>query len=220
MTRSLGISLLVGVCIGFAGSASAEYANGHEPTTDNRYSAILTEAVGGGLPSDTTDDQGRPLVITAILYGTAFQLRQLLELGYSATADYNGISAVHFTVTEECLGEKLAVVIAAGGDVNKRDGILGATPLHYAAQHHDTTCLEKIFEAGAGINAQDKQGRTAYFYALDEDNAAAVSALWNAGADPDIPSADGLDLFKYAIASDKTDLVKPLVFKLLGADQS
>lgn len=59
MTRSLGISLLVGVCIGFAGSASAEYANGHQPTTDNRYSAILTEAVGG--PASRYDLPGENL---------------------------------------------------------------------------------------------------------------------------------------------------------------
>lgn len=198
--------------VGCASSPGTDSATG---SSNSQYKDFLAQVAGGSLAPDAKDDQGRPAVITAVLYGSNEDLQRILNSGADPDAIYSGVTALHFAVSDACQGNKVGTLISAGADVNQVGKVLGSSPLHLAAQHEDPTCLVAIAEAGANVDVQDDQGRTAYFYAIDFGSEAAVETLSSLGADPTIPSADGLDIFKYAIASDKAGLVKPLVFKLV-----
>ncbi len=206
--------ITIGFCLTTVGCANAEKPHVQSEATTAEYGPLLANAADGQLPVDAKDDQGRPLVITAVIYGTDDQLQRMLEEGFDPNVAYSGVPALHFAVTDACQEHKLETLVNAGANVHEPDEILDSTALHHAAQHRNTACLGILAEAKADVDTQDGQGRTAYFYAVDQGSRPAVEMLWNLGADPTIPANDGLDIFKYAIASDKSEFVKPLVFKL------
>lgn len=204
-----GMAACCVLAAGYLGTALAE----QEPAED--YGEFLEQVVRGEKGAAVLDGQGRPPVITAILYGSTEQLQEVLEAGFDPDATFSGVPALHFSVSESCHEGKLIRLIRAGAEPEAKDELLGATPFHLAAQHENTVCLEILARAGADIDAQDSQGRTAYFYAIDHQAGLAIEKLWSFGADTSIASNDGLDIFQYAIASDKAELVKPLIFQLV-----
>lgn len=184
---------------------------GTQPS-EAEYQDFLEQVAGGSLEPGAKDDQGRPAVITAVLYGSNEDLQRILGQGGDPDASYSGVTTLHFALSDSCQADKVNTLISAGADVNLV-GEFGFSPLHLAAQHESPACLEALAKAGADIDAQDSQGQTAYFYAVDYGSESAIETLSSLGADPAIVSEDGLDVFKWAIVSDKADLVKPLVFK-------
>lgn len=182
--------------------------------SDSEYQKFLGKVVEGRLEVSAKDGQGRPAVITAIVYGSNEDLRQILNQGGNPNATYSGLTALHFAVSDSCKADKVNTLISAGSDVNLI-GEFGFSPFHLAAQHKTPACLEALAIAGADIDAQDRQGQTAYFYAIDYGSESAIETLSSLGADPTIVSENGLDIFKWAIVSDKADLVKPLVLRLV-----
>ncbi|MFC4257599.1 ankyrin repeat domain-containing protein [Marinobacter lacisalsi] len=184
----------------------------------SEYQDFLAQVVGGNLKATTKDDQGRPAVITAVIYGSDEDLQLVLNQGADPNATFSGLTALQFAVSDSCRAEKVGILINAGADVNRSGKILDSSPLHLAAQHQNAACVAALANAGADVNAQDNQGETAYFYAIDFASEPAIETLSSLGADPTIARKDGLDIFQWAIVNDRAGLVKPLVFKLVEQD--
>jgi carbon storage regulator CsrA len=60
---------------------------------------------------------------------------------------------------------RIAELIAAGADVNRKDNS-GSTPLHFAAQEQDVEIAGMLIEAGAEVDAKDKSGNTPLWRAV------------------------------------------------------
>ncbi|WP_302294720.1 ankyrin repeat domain-containing protein [Pyramidobacter piscolens] len=91
--------------------------------------------------------------------------------------------------------KRLRSALKAGSDPNA--AVDGLTPLMWAARdNRDKDMLSALIDAGADVNAQDPEGRTALMYAVK--NPAAVQTLMNAGARVDLFDTNGRSALEYA----------------------
>ena len=91
--------------------------------------------------------------------------------------------------------KRLRSALKAGSDPNA--AVDGLTPLMWAARdNRDKDMLSALIDAGADVNAQDPEGRTALMYAVK--NPAAVATLMNAGARVDLFDKNGRSALEYA----------------------
>src|SRR5947207_3354419 len=106
---------------------------------------------------------------------------------------YAGDTALHLAAA----GYRVEIVgqlLAAGADPNATGKYRDTSPLHYAADGYITgpswdskrqvKTIQVLLEAGAHINAQDKNGATPLHRAVRTRCADAVRFLLQAGADP------------------------------------
>ena len=178
---------------------------------------MLLDAIAGKVDVNSSDALGRPLVITAIATGDQNALTELLARGANPDADYLGVPALFFTVSDSCSSEPLSALLEAKADIAQKDGFMGSTALHFAAQHRDTRCLALLIQHGADVNASDNEGRTPYFYAVDFANADGINKLWDAGSHPAKRNKRGYDVFHYAILQEQAPLVRELLINYLEA---
>ena len=99
-------------------------------------------------------------------------------------------------------------LLAAGADPNAANNHRSGRPLHYAADGYvisanwnpklQVATIQLLVEAGAEIDAPDKNGATALHRAVRTRCAAAVRALLDAGADPTIRNKPGSTPFHLA----------------------
>lgn len=105
-------------------------------------------------------------------------VRLLLQRG----AKVNGTSALNHMLDRED-PEGLRLLLEAGGDPNERNGC-GETSLHWAIWRDRTpNVLRMLLEYGAELNAQRKDGRTAYALAAILGQTEAATFLAEQGAD-------------------------------------
>lgn len=216
IARSFIKTLLLACSLGLAQPSASASNMAAEVTSKDKLAAagfyeFIERAASGQLPLEAQDSDGRPALITAIIFGTPAQVQRLLEQGHDANVAFLSIPAIFFTVSDQCAAEKLNLLIKAGATINLHEGMGGSFPIHSAAQHEDTRCLDALLQKGANPNAVDALGRTAYFYAIDFANKNAIQKLWEAEANPMLKARDGLDPFHYAIMSEKKDLIVDLL---------
>jgi len=77
--------------------------------------------------------------------------------------------------------------LAAGMDANTKNGD-GIAPIHYAAIHGYSDCIEVLFKAGADLDQKDKFGDTALHIAAEYNDLKTISKLIEYGADVNLDS--------------------------------
>ncbi|XP_013384855.1 ankyrin repeat and protein kinase domain-containing protein 1-like [Lingula anatina] len=97
-------------------------------------------------------------------------------------------------------------------DVNKIDLLGGAcTPLHMAAQHGATQCVQLLLQHGADPNIQDWRGRTPLHWAVELGATQCVQLLLQHGADPNIQDGEGSKPLHMAARQDATQCLQLLL---------
>lgn len=93
-----------------------------------------------------------------------------------------------------------AALIAVGADVNTIDisTPFRMTALHMAAFYWNFGIVSLLLEAGANINAGDRDGWTPLHWAAQNDRAEAVALFLEAGADVDAVDRKGWTALKWA----------------------
>jgi hypothetical protein len=121
---------------------------------------------------------------------------------------YVGDTALHLAAA----GYRVAIVrllLAAGADPNAAPNHRRSGPLHYAADGYingpawdakrQVKTIRCLLDAGAVINAQDKNGASPLHRAVRTRCAAAVQYLLEAGADPALKNNSGSTSFHLAV---------------------
>src|SRR5262249_44972986 len=106
---------------------------------------------------------------------------------------YVGDTALHLAAAGYRV-EIIRQLLAAGSDPNATANHRCSSPLHYAADGYmnaaawngqrQVKTIQLLLEAGANLNAQDKNGATPLHRAVRTRCAAAVRCLLHAGGDP------------------------------------
>lgn len=105
--------------------------------------------------------------------------------------------------------EMVDLLLGAGADPNAAGNHRRSGPLHYAADGcpgaahwnaaHQLRTIERLLDAGAEINAQDKNGAAPLHRAVRTRCAAAVKLLLQRGADPLLKNKPGSTAFHLAV---------------------
>lgn len=145
--------------------------------------SIATFLAIAGADLEDRGDQGDTILISAVKYGFSDKFISLLcDLGAFVNAvDSMGCSAVHHAAMSSREDDALAVLIHAGGDVDRRD--LGSrTPLIAAVQNYRFNSIEKLLEYGADLEARLQNGRTALHIAISMRSSSLTEFLSDHGA--------------------------------------
>jgi hypothetical protein len=121
---------------------------------------------------------------------------------------YEGDTALHLAAAMHDTAI-VNVLLARGADPNAAHNHRLGRPLHYAADGYpdsdswlpeaQTTTLRALLDAGAEIDARDKNGASALHRAVRTRCAAAVKLLLDAGSDPQMPNKSGSSPFHLAV---------------------
>lgn len=121
---------------------------------------------------------------------------------------YSGDSVLHVAAAGYRV-EIARMLLAAGADAGSARNRRCSQPLHYAADGYldspswdagrQVSMIRLLIEAGAKLDAQDKNGATPLHRAVRTRCAAAVKCLLEAGADPTIRNKPGSTAFHLAV---------------------
>jgi hypothetical protein len=163
-------------------------------------------------------------IISAILADDPVRVRQLLKANKALAVClidearlfrsrifhwiYVGDTALHLAAAGYRV-EIARLLLAAGADPNSARNHRRSGPLHYAADGYITgpawdaksqvMMIRCLLNAGADINAQDKNGAAPLHRAVRTRCAAAVSLLLKSGADPTLKNKPGSTPFHLAV---------------------
>ena len=121
---------------------------------------------------------------------------------------YAGDTALHLAAAGH-RAELVQLLLAAGADPNAAMNHRRSTPLHYAADGYingpdwnakrQVQTIQCLLDAGAEINAQDKNGATPLHRAVRTRCAAAVKCLLKRGSDAKLKNKSGSTPFHLAV---------------------
>ena len=156
--------------------------NTYQPGTKSALRTLLNHKANVAAP----DDSGwTPLYIAVEEEDTAV-VRLLLkhavqnDMDIDVQEDTFGYTSLH----EAVQGDSRTIVkmlLEAGADTEVTDDVIGATPLHYAAQHFPD-CVRLFIKHEADVNAQTDSGETPLDKAVRAGHTKAARLLKKAGA--------------------------------------
>ncbi|CEG55541.1 Dot/Icm T4SS effector AnkY/LegA9 [Legionella fallonii] len=82
---------------------------------------------------------------------------------------------------------KVLIKSMTSDEINKKDGTVERTALHWAAQEKHLDCARTLVKAGASLDIKDKDGKTPLHKAVANGDRAMIKMLIEAGASVDIP---------------------------------
>jgi ankyrin repeat protein len=128
---------------------------------------MSTAGTAGGSGGDLWTQARVNGVVSAADKGHWVEVALALDAGFPVNAQdgSEGARVLHW-VAYHCHAPLLTRLLAAGADVNARDGG-GETPAHFAVRAGHVAALAALVEAGADVNAADGSGATVLFRATD-----------------------------------------------------
>ncbi|KAJ3110634.1 Ankyrin repeat and SOCS box protein 16 [Phlyctochytrium bullatum] len=154
----------------------------HEAASENDHKALELLLEFGADPN-ARDRSGRTALFTSATAGHCECIRVLLDAG----ADVNAHCIEGIPLMSACLWEKVDAVwmlIERGANVN------------YTSEESDLQWVNVLLEAGAQINAQNRDGKTPLYLAMERKDRESLmivaTLLLDGGADPTIKSNAGL----------------------------
>jgi len=158
------------------------------------------------------NDRGRNLICAAAITWDVPRLRLLLEFGADVAAkDASGHTPLYRVAngggSEEEGRAALELLIKYGADVNQVTGIGGMTPLHMSARRGTMRIAEALLDAGADIEARDKNGETPLRRAVNCGQERMVCLLLDRGANPRSTDKNGRPLMDAARSENVRKLI-------------
>ncbi len=116
--------------------------------------------------------------------------RTLLMLGANPNLAIQGRLPI-FWAAHSDQAESVALLLAAGADMEAKDASSGRSALHFAAAAGAERSARRILEAGANPNSLDATGRSALHESARLESPAISAMLLGAGADASIQDEQG-----------------------------
>src|SRR5690554_3578141 len=117
LCRASKFGCVLFLAVAAAKAVMAGSASGAKPDAPvlqaERYQEVIELAINGNLPLDAEDAAGRPVLITAIVFGDDTQVERLLEKGHDPNTSFLSIPALFFAVTDGCEYRKLESLLSA-----------------------------------------------------------------------------------------------------------
>jgi len=140
--------------------------------------------------------RGRNLICAAARDWDVPRMRLLLEFGADVEArDAGGHNPLYRVANGQGREEEgraaIELLIEHGADVNQVTGVGGMTPLHMSARRGTTRIAEALLDAGADIEAKDKDGETPLRRAVNCGQERTVRLLLSRGANPQSTDKNG-----------------------------
>jgi len=162
-----------------------------------RYEKLLRSLVGWMTIADSPDPSGKTALMIAAESGDLDSVDVLLQ---SRRVNVEG---------------GLLPVLALA-NIEAKDYYDKKTALFYAAKSSRMDVVKRLLEAGANIEATDKQGRTALFDAVVARDPEILELLLRSGANINAMDEDGKNLIFYAVA---VDVIRKLVLQGLELEK-
>lgn len=130
----------------------------------------------------------------AVVQGRPECVRLLLDAGASVRlgggGERNAFSVIYFRSPAAGAGEIVAMLKAAGADLNAHDP-RGSTPLSLATYCGNEEVVRALLSNGADVNMADAGGQTPLIYAALGGGSGLMKVLLEAGADPNLTDKQG-----------------------------
>jgi ankyrin repeat protein len=151
--------------------------------------AALREKLKADPSLALANDRGRNLICAAAIAWDVPRLRLLLEFGADVeTKDGGGHNPLYRVANgggrEEEGRAAIELLLGHGANVNQVTGVGSMTPLHMSARRGTTGIAEALLDAGAEIEARDKNGETPLRRAVNCGQERMVCLLLSRGANP------------------------------------
>ncbi len=141
--------------------------------------------------------------------GDANDVKVLLQSGAKVNEQALDFSTPLLSAIDEQDAEIVALLLAAGADVNLAS--MSGNPLTAAAWRDNADIVQMLIDAGADVNALDYHGKTALSEAILLGKSQHVSRLIHAGADVNLANSNGTTPLHQAIMQDYDTIVRALL---------
>ena len=174
------------------------------------------------LEATALDANGHPVAVDIGFTSSESTVASVDDTGL-VTAQANGTATITATVSDQGRNVSATVAITVQvippprepltvtGDPNVRDPRTGRTPLHIAAVANAPRLIAALVEAGADIEARDRDGLTALHAASFTNSLAAIAALLEAGAELEARNYDGKTPLQVANQGDSAEAMVALL---------
>lgn len=159
--------------------------------------ARIRELVAGGANPDARGDNGTTMLQWAMLQQSRSGFEALLAAGADpARGDDDGMTAVHLAAQADT-PYWLETLLANGASPDTPNTVTRATPLMAALMTERGANAQRLLDAGAQVDAIDRQHNTALHVAAKINQMDWVLKLLEAGANPGAVNGQGVTFQRY-----------------------
>ena len=177
----------------------------------------VADLLDRGVPIDTKDDEGKPLLHWAAEGGHVTTMRLLIRKGCDVdSVDGRGLTPLHWAAA---MGQTKAVrELIRMGATKSMVARECCTPLHRASIKGHVETVEAMLVEGCPIDVVDSNGATVLHWAAEGGHVEVVRKLVGRGCDVNAVKANGCTPLHDSADRDRTEAVRELI--KLGATKS
>ncbi|XP_042892840.1 serine/threonine-protein phosphatase 6 regulatory ankyrin repeat subunit C-like isoform X2 [Penaeus japonicus] len=168
------------------------------------------------LPEDDPDDPGGSLMTLAARLGHGDAISILLDAGTPVDLRGHGTRTPLYRAAYFGHPDVVARLVAAGAELEAREGDFACTPLHVAAQQGHPSCIQELVQAGADMYARDIWASIPLHRAAMNNKPEAILQLLECGCDPQVKNKFGKSALHFAALGGGLESAKVLVMHNLS----